>query len=171
MAIKKPAAKKVVATKAPAKKTATKKTVEPTPKTAKRKLSDKTINKTVDAMTPKKPAAKKAPAKAKLTVKEKTAKEIATEAGEPYVSVLQVELDPDNIGNGAFELDWNDKFIANLVRAGYKGKDDVQMVDQWFQDVCRNVLAENYEQWAANQPAGGRTNQRDDLGGGKTSVS
>jgi len=175
MATKKPvAAKKAVpAKKTVAKKTVAKKTVaEPTPKTAKRKLSDATINKMTKAMSPKKTPAKKVAApKAKLTVKGKTAKELATEAGEPYVSVLQVELDPDNIGNGAFELDWNDKFIANLVRAGYKGKDDIQMVDQWFQDVCRNVLAENYEQWVANQPNAGRTAKRDDLGDGKTSVS
>ena len=101
----------------------------------------------------------------------KTPKEIATEKGEPWVSVLNVELDSSNIGNGAFELDWNDKFIANLVRAGYKGKDDVQLVDQWFQDVCRNILAENYEQWQANQPGSGRTSRREDLGDGKTGVS
>ena len=123
----------------------------------------------------KKTVAKKAVPK-KTTAKKiefavKTPKEIATEKGEPWVSVLNVELDSSNIGNGAFELDWNDKFIANLVRAGYKGKDDVQLVDQWFQDVCRNILAENYEQWQANQPGSGRTSRREDLGDGKTGVS
>lgn len=123
----------------------------------------------------KKTVAKKAVPK-KTTEKKiefavKTPKEIATEKGEPWVSVLNVELDSSNIGNGAFELDWNDKFIANLVRAGYKGKDDVQLVDQWFQDVCRNILAENYEQWQANQPGSGRTSRREDLGDGKTGVS
>jgi hypothetical protein len=120
----------------------------------------------------KKTVAKKpAEPKLRVTAKGKTPKDIATEKGEPWVSVLNVELDPDNIGNGAFELDWNDKFVANLVRAGYKGKTDSDMVDQWFQDVCRNVLAENYEQWLANQPNSGRTTTREDLGGGKTSVS
>ena len=109
--------------------------------------------------------------KLRVTAKGKTAKELATERGEPWISVLSVELDPDNIGNGAFELDWNEKFITNLVRAGYKGKTDADMVDQWFQDVCRNVLAENYEQWVANQPNSGRTATREDLGNGKTSVS
>lgn len=102
--------------------------------------------------------------------KAKTAKEIATEKGEPWVQVLSVELDPDNIGNGAFELDWNDKFITNLVRAGYQGKTDADMVDQWFGDVCRNVLAENYEQWEANYATGRRVD-KEDLGNGKTSVS
>lgn len=101
--------------------------------------------------------------------KAKTAKDIATEKGEPWVSVLSVELDPENIGNGAFELDWNDKFITNLVRAGYKGKDDAQMVDQWFQDVCRNVLMENYEQWEANYATMRRVDTTD-LGNGKSSI-
>ena len=123
----------------------------------------------------KKVAAKKTPAKKtnakKVEFAGKTPKDLATERGEPWVSVLNVELDPENIGNGAFELDWNDKFIANLVRAGYKGKTDSEMVDQWFQTVCKNILAENYEQWAANQPNGGRTVQQQDLGNGKTSVS
>ena len=103
----------------------------------------------------------------------KSAKDIATEKGEPYVAILSVELDPENIGNGAFELDWNDKFIANLVRAGYQGKTDADMVDQWFADVCKNVIAENYEQWEANQPfeARPRVIDRKDLGNGKTEVS
>lgn len=105
--------------------------------------------------------------------KKKSDKDIATEKGEPYVAILNVELDPENIGNGAFELDWNDKFIANLVRAGYQGKTDADMVDQWFADVCKNVIAENYEQWEANQPfeARPRVIDRKDLGNGKTEVS
>jgi hypothetical protein len=123
----------------------------------------------------KKTAAKQTPAKKTATKKVefavKSPKDMATEKGEPWVSVISVELDPDNIGNGAFELDWNDKFIANLSRAGYKGKTDADLVDQWFQNVCRNILAENYEQWAANQPNGGRAPTQEDLGNGKTSVS
>ena len=63
------------------------------------------------------------------------AKEAANKRGEPYISVLSVELDPDNPGNGAFELDWNDIFVAKLVRAGYEGKDDAQIVDRWFQSL------------------------------------
>lgn len=105
--------------------------------------------------------------------KKKSEKETATEKGEPYIAILSVELDPENIGNGAFELDWNDKFITNLVRAGYQGKTDSDMVDQWFADVCKNVIAENYEQWEANQPfeARPRVMDRKDLGDGRTEVS
>lgn len=108
--------------------------------------------------------------------KKKSEKELATERGEPYVAILSVELDPENIGNGAFELDWNEKFIVNLVKAGYQYKaneaEDV-IVDRWFAEVCKNVIAENYEQWEANQPVDARPRNidRQDLGNGKTSVS
>ena len=46
----------------------------------------------------------------------KTPKEIATAKGEAYVAVLGMDVDADDINNGAFELDWNEKFIANLVK-------------------------------------------------------
>jgi len=123
-----------------------------------------------------KPAVKKAPSQKttkKIDFTGMTPRQIADAKGEPWVSVVNVELDPDNIGNGAFELDWNEKFITNLVRAGYKGKTDSDMVDQWFSDVCRNVLAENYEQWEANQPVDQRPRVVDkrDIGGGRTEVS
>ena len=128
----------------------------------------------------KRVAAKKTPAKKTATKKVESAikspKDLATERGEPWVSVLSVELDPDNIGNGAFELDWNDKFVTNLVRAGYQskpGEEDSAIVDRWFQDVCRNVVMENFEQWEANQPydARPRVIDKKDLGDGRTEVS
>jgi hypothetical protein len=118
--------------------------------------------KTVPAKTTKAP-------QAKLKVKA-SAKDVATKRGDPYVSVVSVELDPDNVGNGAFELDWNDIFVARLVKAGYEGKDQAQIVDRWFQTICRNVLAENYEQWEANQTTE-RVIQRRDIGDGRTEVS
>tara|TARA_R110000803_G_scaffold209350_1_gene278839 strand:- start:587 stop:958 length:372 start_codon:yes stop_codon:yes gene_type:complete len=106
----------------------------------------------------------------------KTNKEIATEKKEPWVSVVGVEIGVDDPGDGAFELDWNDHFITKLVRSGYqKKKDDTDavIVDRWFNAVCKNVLAENYEQWEANQPqdAKARQNKQNDLGEGRTEVS
>jgi hypothetical protein len=114
--------------------------------------------------------------KAETKPRKKSAKDTATEKGEPYVAILSVDLDPDNIGNGAFELDWNDKFIANLVRAGYQHKPtdtDADLVDRWFADVCKNVVAENFEQWEANQPMDARPRniERRDIGDGRTEVS
>ena len=99
----------------------------------------------------------------------KTAKDLATEANEPYINITSVDLDPDNIGNGSFSLDWNDKFVTNLVRSGYQGKTDQQLVDQWFQQICRNILAENLEQeWA--DPDRRQTNVRD-IGLGRSEIT
>ena len=122
----------------------------------------------------KKPAAKRVPKPKAEPVK--TAKEIATEAGEPYVAIISVELDPDNIGNGAFELDWNDKFIANLVRAGYQSRpneEDSVIVDRWFQTVCKNIAMETFEQWETNQPVDARPRviDRRNLGDGRSEAS
>lgn len=155
MATKKPVAKKTVAKKIPVKKPAAKKAVA-----VKKPVTKKTTN--TKAKTTK-----------KIDFTGMTPKQIADAKGEPWVNVVQVELDPDNIGNGAFELDWNEKFITNLVRAGYKGKTDSDMVDQWFQNVCKNVVAENYEQWEANQPIGDRPREinRRDIGDGRIEVS
>ena len=115
---------------------------------------------------PKKPRVKKATQEKVLSDKEK-----ATAAREPYINITSIELDPSDIGNGAFELDWNEFFIANLVKAGYRGKDDTQMVDQWFQNICRNVVMETFEQYEANNPRPPTGIQRRDLGDGKTEVS
>jgi hypothetical protein len=104
----------------------------------------------------------------------KSAKDIATEKGEPYISVVQVELDPDNIGNGAFELDWNDKFIANLTRAGYRMRvddTDADIVDRWFTTVCRNVVMETYEQYEAMNPERDRVIKTRNIGDGRSEVS
>ena len=117
---------------------------------------------------PRKPREKK-------VATEISAKEKATAAGEPYINILSVEVDPENINNGAFELDFNDKFVLNLVRAGYKIRDDdtdAQIVDRWFQTVCRNIALELYEQQQAD-PANRdlRPIKTRDLGDGRTEVS
>lgn len=108
--------------------------------------------------------------------KKKSAKELATEVGEPFISVVNIELDSDDVGNGAFELDWNELFVAKLVKAGYmqkKDDTDAEIVDRWFQSVCRNILNENFEQWEANQPVDARPRRvdRNDLGNGRTEIS
>jgi hypothetical protein len=124
----------------------------------------------------KKPEPKTEPRSTEPKSKKKSAKESATEAGEPYISILSVELDPDDIGNGSFELDWNEVFVARLVKAGYMQRkedtDDI-IVDRWFQTICRNILNENYEQWEANQPVDSRPRRidRNDLGNGRTEIS
>ena len=107
----------------------------------------------------------------KTTVK-KTEKELATERGEPYVSVVALEVDPENLHQGAFELDWNDKFVADLVRAGYmlkKEDTDAEIVDRWFQNICRHVALETWEQEQAINPQ--RYVKERDIGNGRTEIS
>ena len=107
--------------------------------------------------------------KAAPKAKKKTEKELATERGEPYVAILSMDVDPEDLNQGAFELDWNEKFIANLIRAGYQGKTDEDLVDQWFQNVCRNVVLETFEQDQAMN--GARFHNTRNLGDGRTEVS
>lgn len=104
----------------------------------------------------------------------KTEKELANERGEPYVNILSMEVDPENMQNGAFELDWNDKFVANLIRAGYQmdPKDtDADVVDRWFTAVCRNVVLETYEQYEAMNPERDRVVKTRNIGDGRSEVS
>jgi hypothetical protein len=103
----------------------------------------------------------------------KSAKEIATEKGEPYIAIVNLDVDQNNLHQGAFELDWNDKFIFNLVRAGYQMKkddSDSEIVDRWFQNICRHVVMETWEQEEAIKKSGVYVNTRN-MGGGRTEVS
>ena len=101
--------------------------------------------------------------------KKKSAKDLATERGEPYIEILRMDVNPNDINTGAFEFDWNDKFVANLIRAGYQGKTDADLVDQWFQNVCRNVVLETYEQYEAMNNDS-RYMQSRDLGDGRREI-
>jgi hypothetical protein len=115
-------------------------------------------------------AADRALVDAAMAAAMRTPKQAATENGEPWVNINSVKVDDENPGQGAFELDWNEFFVAKLVRSGYAGKADEQIVDQWFQDVCRHVVLETYEQYEANFPQGPAIKKRD-LGDGRTEVS
>lgn len=114
------------------------------------------------------------PPKAKKAT-EKTEKEMATAKGEPWVSIVRLEVDPENLHQGSFELDWNDKFIADLVRAGYmikKDDTDAEIIDRWFQTICRHVVMETYEQTQAMSGAiPGRWTQVRDIGDGRSEIS
>jgi hypothetical protein len=112
------------------------------------------------------------PAPPRKSTPKKTEKELATERDEPYVSVVALEVDPNNLHQGAFELDWNDKFVANLVRAGYmikKDDTDAEIVDRWFQNVCRHVALETWEQEQAINPQ--RYVRERNIGDGRTEIS
>ena len=128
------------------------------------------FNKVKDLFTKKQPKEVK-------TEKKLTPKELATKNGEPYVAILNVKIDPSDINNGAFELDWNDKFLTNLIKQGYRmdPKDtDNDIVDRWFQTVCRNIALEVYEQQIADPEKRNddmRVVRQRDIGNGRTEIS
>ncbi len=121
------------------------------------------------------PDPSKVPPMPKTKAPAKTEKEIATEKGEPYVTIVRLDLDPNNLHQGAFELDWNDKFVANLVRAGYRMKvndTDADIVDRWFQNVCRHVVMETWEQeQALAKSFSGQYIRERDAGDGRKEIS
>jgi len=116
----------------------------------------------------------KIPPMPKAKAPTKSNKEIATEKGEPYVAMVRMDIDPENLHQGAFELDWNEIFIARLVKAGYmiKREDtDAEIVDRWFQNVCRHVVMETWEQEQAIRNSGAQYVNTRDLGNGRSEVS
>jgi hypothetical protein len=128
-----------------------------------------------------KPVLKKEPAtpkQQKPATPELTEKEKATAAGEPYVNIIKMEIDPKDINSGYVDLDFNDKFVLNLIRAGYKMKDtdtDNDIVDRWWTNLCRATVLETFEQEIADPdkraPGDVRNVVTRDLGNGRTEVS
>jgi len=114
-------------------------------------------------------------AKVEKPVIDTAAKDAATAKGDPYVAILSVDVDPNNIHNGSFDLDWNDKFLLNLIKAGYKMQDDdtdTMIVDRWFHTICRNIVLEIYEQDQADPTnRDERVVRTKNIGGGRTEVS
>lgn len=73
-----------------------------------------------------------------------TPKERATANNEPWVNVLDVKVNPDNVRNGFFELDWNSYFIKELIENGYGTEADPEeeIVDRWFRTIVYQMLEE-----------------------------
>ena len=118
------------------------------------------------------PEVSKTPPMPEVKAPVKSEKQIATEAGEPYVAILRMDVDPNNLHQGAFELDWNEIFVARLVKAGYMMKPtdtDGEIVDRWFQNVCRHVVMETWEQEQAIKNSGMYVQKRD-LGDGRSEI-
>ena len=66
----------------------------------------------------------------------------ATKDKKPWVAVLDTQVNPDNIKNGFFELDWNNEFIEQLIDAGYSGEEPEHIVDAWFRTIATQMLEE-----------------------------
>jgi len=75
-------------------------------------------------------------------LKKKDPKAYATRRKEPWVNVLDIKVNDENVRNGFFELDWNEYFIAQLLEAGYGEAADPEeeVVDRWFRDIVYNML-------------------------------
>jgi hypothetical protein len=97
-----------------------------------------------------------------------TPKERATENKEPYIEVMDTHVNKENVRNGFFELDWNEYFVLQLKQAGYVGDSEEAIVDKWFQDLCRNIGAE--EGVDMERRGSGYINVNN-LGNGKAEVS
>jgi len=119
---------------------------------------------------PAKPKKPRPPKKPKVeSAAQLSPKDLATQQGEPWVQIISLDIDPTDLSNGSIELDWNDIFVARLVKAGYRGKTDQQIVDQWFTTVCRNIVLETFEQSIADPDR--RMVNRRDIGNGRSEFS
>ena len=85
---------------------------------------------------------------------------------QPMVKVLNMNVNADNPRNGFFELDWNDEFVNMLTQHGYQGNSQEEIVDRWFQTLCRTIGNEQGIDGVASGYV--QINRRDD---GKTAVS
>jgi len=108
-------------------------------------------------------AAKMAEELAKLGPKDR-----ANAKQEPYIAVLETHVNDQNPRNGFFELDWNEYFVVQLKTAGYYGDTDEEIVDKWFQDLCRGIGAE--EGVPMDRRGSGYINVNN-LGNGKSEIS
>ena len=72
-------------------------------------------------------------------------KRIATANEEPYVRVVSLEIDEKSPGSGFFELDFNEHFVEYLANSVYEGVEPEQIVDNWFNDLCQNIVMEGLE--------------------------
>jgi len=104
---------------------------------------------------------------AKTTIKKKNTKgSKKTKSEEPIVKVLNLNVNPENPRNGFFELDWNDECVNMLKQSGYEGASEEEIVDRWFQTLCRTIGNEQGIDVTGSGYV--QINRRDD---GKTEVS
>jgi len=83
-------------------------------------------------------------------------KKLADIKEEPYVNVVSMGIDPENVVQGYFELDWNDEFVKMLQSKGIQGKNDEEIVNKWFNSVCRTVLIQEEADLDYGLQQGGR---------------
>ena len=98
-------------------------------------------------------------------------KQSATLKGEPYVGVLKTHFNPQEPKNRFFELDWNDKFIEDLMTSGYTGEKDEEVINKWFNDLCRNIMLEDMDEDVVDALKENIKENKKELGDGKVEYS
>lgn len=68
----------------------------------------------------------------------------ATISGEPWVEIISMGINSENIDQGSMELDWNEHFITKLKESGYKGANEEAIVDQWLATLCKHIALEQF---------------------------
>ena len=69
-------------------------------------------------------------------------KALANVSNEPWVKVLNIDVNEENVSQGFFELDWNEQFVEMLIENGYTESSPEETVNAWFTDVCRGIVRE-----------------------------
>lgn len=67
---------------------------------------------------------------------------IANLNNEPYVNVTKLNFDEKNPSQGYFELDFNEHFVEYLAQNGYEGTEPEEIVNTWFDDLCKSIVLE-----------------------------
>lgn len=99
-------------------------------------------------------------------------KTIATIKGEPWVTFVEasIEYDTETGNRFGFELDWNQAFVEDLIRHGWRGPSQADIVDQWFTQTCQDVFSSDAEFYDPENTLGTATTRRK-VDGDKTEFS
>lgn len=73
-------------------------------------------------------------------------KELSTLEGKPFIHLIDGKYIKDEYGSGqlSFEFEWNSIFVTDLKKQGYPGLSPDEIVNNWFTDVCRQIVENEY---------------------------
>lgn len=102
-------------------------------------------------------------------------REKATAENKPYFRVIYGDYEQGRNGDGqmTFELDWNSKFVESLSEAGWEGYTEDQIVNNWFEDSCRQMFTDETpsEDGHSFVQSSSKRIKKTDLGEGRQSIS
>jgi hypothetical protein len=84
-------------------------------------------------------------------------KGVATLNKEPWVAVVDSNFDQkEGLSGFSFKLDFNEPFVEMLRESGFEGVVDEQVVNEWFNELCKQIASE--EEFLGDQPMGSLLN-------------